>query len=225
MVTLTAILLSIIVDIEWEISKLAVSVNFSNGATVPVVFHFNGWSTKAVIVFFVVGGILKVSSVMTDWGLVVVSLEAVLSWSVKCGKCMRPFVMSMTTLSFLIKCHPFNGSVNFFITTKISAKILCPISNLSVLVVNGFSNWPLATCIWNFGGSSTLRMFFGALSPSHSGRLHWQMLPSPPRHLPLDYSQNLEVHRPFLIFVSGLLFGVKGDEPHCLLISHQTFPN
>ena len=51
--TLTAILLSIIVDIEWEISKLAVSVNFSNGVTVPVVFHFDGWSMKAVIVFVV----------------------------------------------------------------------------------------------------------------------------------------------------------------------------
>ena len=52
LVTLTTILLSIIVDIVWEISKLAVSVNFSNGVTVPVVFHFEGWSTKAVIVFF-----------------------------------------------------------------------------------------------------------------------------------------------------------------------------
>ena len=41
-VTLTAILLSITVDIEWEISRLAVSVNFSNGVTVPVVFHFDG---------------------------------------------------------------------------------------------------------------------------------------------------------------------------------------
>ena len=43
-VTVTAILLSIIVDIEWEISRLAVSVNFSNGVTVPVVLHFEGWS-------------------------------------------------------------------------------------------------------------------------------------------------------------------------------------
>ena len=39
LVILTAILLSIIVDIEWEISRLAVSVNFSSGVTVPVVFH------------------------------------------------------------------------------------------------------------------------------------------------------------------------------------------
>ena len=41
LVTLTAVRLSIIVDIEWEISRLAVSVNFSNGVTVPVVFHFD----------------------------------------------------------------------------------------------------------------------------------------------------------------------------------------
>ena len=49
LVTLTAVLLSIIVDIERKISKLAVSVIFSNVVTVPVVFHFDGWSVKAVI--------------------------------------------------------------------------------------------------------------------------------------------------------------------------------
>ena len=59
LVTLTAIFLSIIVDIEWEISRLAVSVNFSNGVSVPVVFHFDGWSMKAAIVFVVVGGIVR----------------------------------------------------------------------------------------------------------------------------------------------------------------------
>ena len=69
LVTLTAILLSIIVDIEWENSKLAVSVNFCNGVTVPVVFHFNGSSTEAVIVSVVVGGIVRESSVTTGWGL------------------------------------------------------------------------------------------------------------------------------------------------------------
>ena len=83
LVTLTAILLSIIVDIEWEISRLPVSVNFSNGVTVPVVFHFDVWSMKAVIVFVVVGGIVRASSVMTGCGLVVVSLEGVLTCIVK----------------------------------------------------------------------------------------------------------------------------------------------
>ena len=28
--------------------------------------------------------------------------------------------------------------------------------------VNGFSNWPLATCIWKLGGSSILRLLLGA---------------------------------------------------------------
>ena len=86
MVTLTAILLSINVDIVWQISKFAVSVNFSNGVTVPVVFHFEMWSTKAVIVFVVVGGIVKASSVMTGWGFVVVPLEAVLTCIVNAGR-------------------------------------------------------------------------------------------------------------------------------------------
>ena len=146
LVTLTAILLSFIVDIEWEISRLALSVNFSSGVTVPVVFNFDGWSMKAVIVFVVVGGMVSALSVMTGCSLVVVSLEAVLFCIVKWGKCMSPCVVSMTTLLFLIKCNPNIGPVNFFITTKCSANDLSPISNFSVAVDNGFTNWPLATC-------------------------------------------------------------------------------
>ena len=93
LVTLTAIFLSIIVYIEWEIGKLAVSVNFSNGVSVPVVFHFDGWSMKAVIVFVVVGGMVTASSVMTGCGFVVVLLDPVLTCIVKWGKCMRPCVV------------------------------------------------------------------------------------------------------------------------------------
>ena len=51
MVTLTDTFLSLIVDIEWEISRLAVSVNFSDDVTVPDVFLSERWSRKAVIVF------------------------------------------------------------------------------------------------------------------------------------------------------------------------------
>ena len=102
LVTLTAILLSNIVEIECKISKFAVSVNFSNGATVPVVLHFDGWSSKAVIVLVVIGDVVRASSVMTGCGFLVVSFEAVLTCIVKCGKCMRPCVVSMTTLLFLI---------------------------------------------------------------------------------------------------------------------------
>ena len=147
LVTLTAILLSIIADIEWNMSRLAVSVNCSNGVTVPVVFHFDGWSMNAVIVFVVVGGMARALSVMAGCGFVVVSLEAVLTCIVKWGKCMRACVVSMTTLLFLLICNPNIGPVKFFITTKCSAKELSPISNYSVTVDNGFSNWPLAICI------------------------------------------------------------------------------
>ena len=147
LVTLTDILLSIIVDIEFEISRLAVSVNFSNGVTVPVVFHFNGWSMKASIVFVVVGGMVRVLLVMTGCGFVVVSLEAVLTCILKWGKCMRPRVVSMTVLLFFIKCNPINGPLNFFMTAKCLANELPPISSFSVAVANGFCNWPLASCI------------------------------------------------------------------------------
>ena len=162
LVTLTAILLSIIVDIEWEISRLAISVNCSNGVIVPVVFYFDGWSLKAVIVFVVVGGMVRVSSVMTGCGFVVFSREAVSTCIIKWGKCMRPCVVSMTTQLFLIKCKPIFGPVNFFITTKCSANELSPISNFNVAVDSGFSNWPFATCIWKLGGSSIFRILFEA---------------------------------------------------------------
>ena len=102
---------------------------------------------KVVIVFVVVGGMVRASSVMTGCGLVVVSLEVVLTCIVKWGKCMSPFVVSMTTMLFLIKCNPIIGPVNFFNTTKCSANELPPLSKFSVAVDNGFSNWPLATCI------------------------------------------------------------------------------
>ena len=161
--TLTAILWSNIVDNEWEISKLAVSVNFSNSVTLPVVLHFDGWSAKAVIVF-VVGGIVRASSKMKDCGFVVVSLEAVLTWFVKCGNYERPCVVSMTTLLFLMKCHSIFDPVNFFITRKCSAKLFSPISNLSVVFANGFSNWPFATWIWKLGGSPNLGTLFGAFA-------------------------------------------------------------
>ena len=147
LVALTTILWSIVVVIAWEISKLAVSVNFSNGVTVPVMFHFEGWTTKAVIVFVVVGGMARVSSVMTACGFVVVSLEAVLTCIVKCGRCKRPCVVSMTTLFFLIKNNPNIGPVSFIITTKCSVKVLSTFSIFSVAVDNGFSNCSLATCI------------------------------------------------------------------------------
>ena len=157
LVTLTAILLSIFVELEWENSRPAVSVNFSNGVTVPVVFHSDGWSTKSVI-----DGIVRVSSVMTGWGFAFVSLETVLIWIVRWGKCMSTSVVSMTTLVLLMKCNSIIGPVNFFITRKCSTNILSPVSSLSVAVANGFSNWPFATFIWEMGGSSNLKILSGA---------------------------------------------------------------
>ena len=56
---------------------------------------------------------------------------------------MRPCVVSMTTLLCLMKYNPLIRPVRFFITTKSSAKMWSPMSNLSVFVAIGFSNWPL----------------------------------------------------------------------------------
>ena len=76
LVILIAIFSTLIVDIEVEISKLVVSVKLSCGVTVNVVFPSLAWSTKAVIVFIVLGGIVKASSVTTAWSYLVVSPEA-----------------------------------------------------------------------------------------------------------------------------------------------------
>ena len=142
--------------------RLSISVNFSTGVTVPVVFHSDKWSTNAVIVFVVICGIVMLSRTRTAWGLALVWLNALLNCIVKCRKWMRPCVVSMTTLLCLIKCNPKKSPVRFFITTKCSAKLWSPTSNLSVAVAIGFSNWPFATWIWKFGGSSIFRILDGA---------------------------------------------------------------
>ena len=68
-------------------------------------------------------------------------------------------------------------------TTKYSAKILSPISKLSMTVANGFSV---------------------LLCSSHSGQLHWHRLLSLSRHRLLGYSWNPEAYKAFLVFVSRL---------------------
>ena len=147
LVILTAVFLSIIVEIEWDISRLAAFVNFPTGVTVLVVIHSDGWSTNAVMVFVVIGGTVMLSWIRTGWGLAVVSIAAFLACIVKCGMWMRPCVVSMTTLLCLLKCNPVMGAVKFFITSKCSAKVLSRMSNLVVAVDMGVCNWPLATWI------------------------------------------------------------------------------
>ena len=115
------------------------------GVTVTVVFYSAGWSTKAVIVFFLVGDTVRVSSVETRWSFEFGKFEVVLTCIVRCGKCMRSSVVSMNIILFLIKCKPMIGAVSSFITTKCLAKMLSPISKLSVAVDDGFSNCPFAT--------------------------------------------------------------------------------
>ena len=118
LVTLTATFWLVFVEIEWEISRLAVSVIFSRGVTVFLVFNSDGLSTKAVIFFVVLGCVDRASSMMIGWGFKFASHEVVLTCIVKCGACMRLCVLSSTTLLFLIKCKPMIGPVSFFITTK-----------------------------------------------------------------------------------------------------------
>ena len=61
LVILTAAFLSMKFEIEWDISRLAASVNFPTGVTVPVACHSDGSSKNAVIVFVVIGGTVVLS--------------------------------------------------------------------------------------------------------------------------------------------------------------------
>ena len=139
LVTLTATCPSFIVDIECETSRPTVSATFPTGVTVAVVFHSEGWSTKAVTVFVNLVGIVRGSSAKTVWGFALNS-EVVFTCIVRCGLFMRPCVVAMTILFFFRKCNPLIGCVSFFFTTNCSAKVLSRVSNLSVVVANVFSN-------------------------------------------------------------------------------------
>ena len=161
LVTLTAFVSSINVDIQRKISKVAVSVKFSSEVTVPVEFHSDGLSTKAVIVFVVIDGIFRSSSVSTIWGLALFSLVAVMTCIVNWRETFRPCVVSMTTLFCLIKCISRYGLVKLFMATKCSANVRSPISNLGVVAANRFSHWPFTICKLNFGGSSVFRILTG----------------------------------------------------------------
>ena len=61
LVILTAVFLSIIVEIEGDFGGVADFVNYPTGVTVPVVCHSDGWSTNAVIVFVINGGTVVLS--------------------------------------------------------------------------------------------------------------------------------------------------------------------
>ena len=112
--------------------------------------------------FFVLGGTVILSQRRTTWSLALISFDALLTCIVKLGKWMRSCVLSMTTLLCLMKCNPIMDPVNFLITMKCSAKVWSPLSNLSVTVAFGFSNWPFATWIWELGESSAAKTLAGA---------------------------------------------------------------
>ena len=101
------------------------------------------------------------SWVKTTWDLPIVSLVALLTCIVKCGKRMTSCVVSMTTLLCLMNCKPLMGPVNFFNTKKFLANVLSALSQLGVALANGFSNWPITTSISKLAGSLNLMKLFG----------------------------------------------------------------
>ena len=105
---------------------------------------------KAVIVFVVVGGMVRASSVMTGCGLVVVALEAVLTCIVKWGKCRRPCVVSMTTLLILIKCNPIIGLLVSSLRRNIQQKSYLQFQILAwlLIMVSLTGHWPFVFGNW-----------------------------------------------------------------------------
>ena len=122
LVTPTATFLSITSDIEWEISKLAVSVNLSSAVTAPIAFHSDGWATEAINVFCCHRGIFRMSSLILNWGFALFSLLVPLICFVNRGKRMRPCVVSISIPLCLMNCNTIIGPASFFIETRSSAK-------------------------------------------------------------------------------------------------------
>ena len=106
----------------------------------------------------VIGRILEVSRIRRVWGSAFVSQAQLLTCMVKCGKWMKPYVVSMTTLLCLMKFKLITGPISFFITMKSSAKLWSMMSNLDFGVADGFSQWPFANWIWKFWAPSILKM-------------------------------------------------------------------
>ena len=193
LITLTAFISSIIVDNEWEVCKPAVSVNLSSWVTVHNVFHSDGWSPKAVFVFVVFGGIVRLSSQKECWGSAPNFLAALLTCIVKWGKRMRQYVVSMTIVLGLLQCITIVGPVKLLITAKSSARVLLLMSKIGAVASNGFSNWPFATLIWKFEGLLFSKPLAGPVvlfCLIQFGRLHWINLLFALGHLWLGHSRN-----------------------------------
>ena len=103
LVNLTAAFLKFFGNIDCEMGKLAVSVNFSNGVTVPVFYHSEGWSTKAVIVFVVLSCTFRVVSAMLDCGFQLILVAALLTCIAKYGNGMRPCLLSKTIMHYAVQ--------------------------------------------------------------------------------------------------------------------------
>ena len=148
---------------EWEISRLAASLNFARGVTVPGVLQSSGWATGALIVFVVIGGCVRLSLLSKVCCFEIFTLSAFLkSIFKKSGKMTRLCVVSTTTLLCLMKCSAIFCSSSFFITTKSFANVFSPVPNLNVVVLMGFSNLQFPTCFLKFGRSSFLKTLVGA---------------------------------------------------------------
>ena len=214
---LTAVFLLIIVDIDWDFSRVTAFVKFLTGLAVPVVCNFNRWSKYAVIVFVVLGGTVTLSWIRTGWGLALVLLAAFLACIAKCGNWTRPSVVSMTTLLFFMKRNPKMGTVIFFITAKCTAKKLSPLSKLNVIVAIGYSKWTFASWTRKMGGSSILKTVAGLvvwICPIISGWLHKHRLLSQQERILVNSFRNPEKHTASLFFVLGQLWSIVTCRVH-----------
>ena len=114
---------------------------------------------------------------------------------VKRGKCLRPCVVSMTTLLFLIKCNPNIGPFSFFITTKCSANELSLISILVWLLMMVSLTGPWLLVFENWEDHRFWECYSGLSVwwfPSHPGQLRWQIHQSIYRQIILKIQRHVE---------------------------------
>ena len=131
--------------------RLAVSVNFSTGVTVPVVFHSDTWSTNAVIVFVVNFGIVMLSCKRTGWALTLVWLNALLTcqiWEVDEAMC------GIDDHTFMFhEVQPYNWSYQTLHHDKMFCKDV--VSNVKFKCGCCYRFFYLAICLLNL----TIRRF------------------------------------------------------------------
>ena len=162
LVTLTVIFLSVIIDIENDISRIAVSVTFPTGIIVPVVFRSDGWSTNAVIAFFVISGTVMLLWITSAWSFGNPLARSAFDlpcqvWKMDEAMCS---IDDHTVVSNEVQPYKMSRQILHY-DKRICASVISDIK-FECGCCYQFSIGLFATWIWKLGGLSILKTFAGS---------------------------------------------------------------